>query len=688
MLRNRARPPLLPLGLATASLLVLACGRTSPGTASCVEPHLDVSTSPNIESSDDPSADALAAWIASNYAKREVRIPMRDGATLFTAIYTPTEALHAGAPRPILLKRTPYSVKPYGEDEYPSSLGPNSQLARDGYIFVYQDVRGRFMSDGEFVNMTPRRTTEGPEGVDESSDTYDTVAWLLDNVEGHNGRVGQWGISYPGFYAAAAVVEPHPALVAVSPQAPIADWWYDDFHHNGAFLLPHLFNFISSFGVPRDGHTTEWPPRFEHGTPDGFEFFTRLGPLKNANARYFEHGLPFWDAVMAHPNYDEFWRRRNLLPHLAALESVGPAVMTVGGWFDAEDLYGPLHIYAALEGADPQARNSLVMGPWFHGGWSRSAGDGLGDLSFGRETSPGYQREVERRFFAVELQHPSAAEYADCPALPEALIFETGANRWRQFEQWPPAAAEPGALWLGPEGALLDAAPRDAAANDAFISDPAHPVPFTTQVAKGMTREYMTDDQRFAAQRPDVLVYAGPVLEAPLTLAGPIEAALWVSTDQRDADWIVKLIDVFPDDAPDHDGLREGMHMGGYQMMVRSEIIRGRFRNDPAKPEPFTPGQPTQVSVPLQDVLHTFEPGHRVMIQIQSSWFPLVDKNPQAWVDSIYAAEAADFVAAEHRLWRDAEHPSVIRFATIDPGEDQTPACLPAPADEASGDQP
>jgi putative CocE/NonD family hydrolase len=642
------------------SATTLACERADMSAPPC-EPaavrELAVSLAP--AEPEDPSV-----WIAANYRKREVRIPMRDGATLFTVIYSPLEPKADALP--MLMMRTPYAVGPYGEDRFPAKLGPHPAMMRDGYIFVYQDVRGRFMSDGEFVNMTPHRASKSaPTDIDESSDTHDTIAWLLDNVEGHNGRVGQWGISYPGFYAAAGIIDAHPALVAVSPQAPIADWWYDDFHHQGAFFLPHLFNFIYGFGQAREGHVQEWPARFEHGTPDGFEFFTRLGTAANANEQHFHGKIAFWDEVMAHPNYDAFWQARNLLPHLERVTKVGPAVMTVGGWFDAEDLYGPLHIYAALERADPSARNSLVMGPWRHGGWARTNGDQLGDVSFGHATSLHYQAEVERRFFAVELGHPVAAEYEGCGTLPDAYVFDTGSNRWRQLAQWPPAS-DPTSLWLAADGKLASQTPTSRKRSfDAFVSDPARPVPFTSAIAKGMTAEYMTDDQRFAARRPDVLVYETDVLTEALTIAGPITASLWVSTDQRDADWVVKLIDVFPDDAPDHDGLREGMHMGGYQMMVRSEVMRGRFREDPSTPKPFVPNQPTQVRVPLQDVLHTFEPGHRVMIQVQSTWFPLMDRNPQAWVESIYAATEADFAVAEHRVYRDAQHASTIEFGVM-----------------------
>ncbi len=583
---------------------------------------------------------------------------MRDGVTLFTTIYAP-KAREAALP--MLMIRTPYSVAPYGEDEFPDRLGPSDAMMEDGYIYVYQDVRGRFMSGGEFVNMTPH---EGPLETSESTDTYDTVDWLLDNVDGHNGRVGQWGISYPGFYAAAGMISHHPALVAVSPQAPIADWWYDDFHHHGAFFLPHAFNFLAVFGRPRTGPTKEWGPRFDHGTEDGFQFFMELGPLENARGRYLGQHNAFWNAIVAHPNYDEFWRSRDILPHLS---DVAPAVMTVGGWFDAEDLYGPLKIYEAVERNNPDVFNMLVMGPWRHGGWSRSAGDHLGDVAFGAKTSRFYQEEVERRFFGHFLRGEGALD------LPEALVFETGSNQWRSFDEWPPSTSTSGALFLGGGGSLGQVAPNDRSARDRFVSDPEHPVPFTEDVATGMTREYMTDDQRFASRRPDVLTYQTAPLDAGVSLAGPIEAELWVTTDHQDADWIVKLIDVFPNDAKDHEFLSEGQHMSGYQMMVRSEVLRGRFRNSPERPEPFASGEPTRITVQLQDVLHRFEPGHRIMVQIQSTWFPLVDRNPQRWVDNIFLATEADFEAATHEVLREREHPSALRFSTVPPQNTTAP---------------
>lgn len=604
------------------------------------------------------SSDVLSAYVESHYDKREVQIPMRDGVELFTAIYTPKDD---SKKYPFLINRTPYSVKPYGEDKMREQLGPSPELMKDGYVFVYQDVRGTFMSEGEFTNMTPHLPDKHDKTqVDESSDTHDTIEWLLANVEGNNGRAGMWGISYPGFYAAAGMIDPHPALRAVSPQAPIADWWFDDFHHHGAFFLPHCFNFISSFGREREEPTTEWAERFDHGTPDGYAFFYELGSLANVNERYFKGEISFWNDLVAHPNYDEYWQARNLLPHL---KNTAPAIMTVGGWFDAEDLYGPLQIYRAVEAANPDVFNMLVMGPWRHGGWARTDGENLGSVAFGDKTSVFYRQQIERRFFEHFLKDEGQN------GLPEAYVFETGANRWRQFETWPPAKTQTRSLWIGAEGTLdFDRAPKAGRAFDEWVSDPARPVPFTDDVAIGMTKEYMTDDQRFASRRPDVMVYQSEVLEEDVTLAGPISAKLWVSTSAGDADFVVKLIDVFPHDTPDHEFVEPGEHMGGYQMMVRSEVMRGRFREGYEKPKPFPRNRPTPVEVPLQDVMHTFQKGHRIMVHVQSTWFPLVDRNPQKWVPNIFEADDDDFQAATHRLYRDKAHPTHLEVGVLPAG--------------------
>ncbi len=592
--------------------------------------------------------------VQRHYVKHEYMVPMRDGVRLFTAVYSPR---CRSQKCPIMLNRSPYSCRPYGEDKYRSLLGPSKRFADDRFIFVYQDVRGRFMSEGTFVNMRPH--VEGKKGqtdIDESSDTYDTIAWLLANVPNHNGRVGMYGISYPGFYASAGMIDAHPALKAVSPQAPIADWFFDDFYHHGAFFLPHAFNFFAVFGKARPEPTKEWGPEFKHGTPDGYQFFMDLGPLKNADERYFHGEIGFWNEIVEHPKYDEFWQARRLLPHL---KHVAPAVMTVGGWFDAEDLYGALNTYRAVEQQNPGIVNTLVMGPWSHGGWARTDGDKLGMARFDAKTALFYRENIELPFFDCYLKDRCGTP------LPEAYVFETGANQWRTFEEWPPANLEPRDLYLHSKGALSFEAADEGEAYDEYVSDPAKPVPFTEAIAKGMTKEYMTDDQRFAARRPDVLAHQTEVLEEDITVAGPITAELWVSTSGTDSDWVVKLIDVYPNDATDPEEMPEGKHLGGCQMMVRSEVIRGRFRDGYDRPAPFMPDQPTKVSLTLQDVLHTFAKGHRIMVQIQSTWFPLVDRNPQTYMENIFQAGEDDFVKATQRVYRSGAHASCLRFGVL-----------------------
>lgn len=605
-----------------------------------------------------------AERIRSGYTKFEYRIPMRDGVELFTSVYLPNDRSKT---YPILMRRTPYGVGPYGASRYHDDLGPNPMLADKGYIFVYQDVREKYMSGGEFLNMTPHlETKRGPRDVDESTDTWDTIEWLLEHLPNHNGRVGMWGISYPGFYTAAGMIDSHPALKAVSPQAPIADWFFDDFHHHGAFFLPHAFNFISSFGKERPEPTTERPERFEHDTPDGYQFFLDMGPLSNADEQYLKGEIELWNQLVEHPNYDEFWQQRNLLPHL---DNITAAVMTVGGWFDAEDLYGPLKIYRTVERNNPGIFNMLVMGPWVHGGWSRTDGEKLSHVEFGFKTSEYYQEHIETPFFEHFLRGDSELK------LPEAFVFETGANRWRTFEHWPPATTEERALYLDDGGTLGwqppgSGDPPDGEPYDEYVSDPDKPVPFTEVIDIGMTREYMVSDQRFAGRRPDVLVFQTEVLKEDLTLAGPIQAELWVSTSGTASDWVVKVIDVFPPDfgdgedeprVPWRDRDRTAVpekKMGNYWMMVRSEVMRGRFRNSYEQPEPFEPDRPTKVFFELQDVLHTFQRGHRIMVQIQSTWFPLVDRNPQTWVPNIFKAKEEDFQKATQRVYHSPEHPT------------------------------
>lgn len=599
------------------------------------------------------------AEVKAHYRKVEQMIPMRDGVKLFTSIYLPRDTSQK---YPMMLYRTPYSVAPYGPDLYKTSLGPSTLFQNERFIFVYQDVRGRWMSEGEYENVRPYRPRKSASrDIDESSDTYDTIDWLVKNVPNNNGRVGMWGISYPGFYVSMGAIDAHPALKAASPQAPIADWFIgDDFHHNGALFLPHTFNFFSGFGRPRPRPTTEAAPRFIHGTPDGYRFFQELGSLANVNQKYFHGGISFWNDVVNHPNYDDFWQARNIRPHL---KNIKPAVMTVGGWFDAEDLFGALKTYDSIEKQSPGISNVLVMGPWYHGGWARSDGDLLGNVTFGSKTSLYYRENVELPFFNCLLKDKCGSK------LPEALVFETGSNQWRMYEQWPPRSTESKSLFFQAGGSLsFDSAATSSSGTDKgfdeYTSDPDKPVPYINGIAIGMTREYMIDDQRFAATRPDVLVYQTPVLQESVTLAGPIIATLFVSSSGTDADYVVKLIDVFPNDTPDPNPNPTGVKMGGYQMLVRGEPMRARFRNSYEKPAAMVANQVTKVEFTMPDVNHAFLKGHRIMVQLQSTWFPLVDRNPQSFVN-IYKAKETDFQKATQRIYLSGQYRSRLTLNVV-----------------------
>ncbi|MDR3670493.1 MAG: CocE/NonD family hydrolase [Holophaga sp.] len=569
-----------------------------------------------------------APYILEHYAKQETMVPMRDGTRLFTSIYAPRDRTRR---YPFLLERTPYGVAPYGPDRVRDDLGPSPAFGMEGFIFVYQDVRGRMMSEGAAQEMAPILAHTGrPAQVDESTDTYDTVEWLLRHVPNHNGRAGQWGVSYPGFYAAAGLVDAHPAMKAVSPQGPIMDWFMgDDFHRNGALWLPHLFNYMATFGRPRARPGSE-PPPFQHGTRDGYAFFLDLGPLANADRRYFKGAIPFWNQVMAHGSYDAFWQARNLRPHL---RGVRPAVLAVGGWHDAENLFGALQLFQTLARQSPATDLRLVMGPWEHGGWAD-----------GSRPSAYFRARIELPFFLRHLKD------GPDPGLARATMFETGADHWRLLDSWPPRNLSPVNLYFETRARLGFQKPDGGF--DAYPSDPARPVPYYNGITIGMAKDYMTADQRFAGRRPDVLSYRSEPLKADLTLAGPVQADLWVSTSGTDSDWVVKLIDGFPEDLQGADA-----GLAGNQQLVRGEVMRGKFRNSFERPEPFVPGRPTEVRFSLNDVFHTFRKGHRLMVQVQSSWFPLMDRNPQVFLD-IYQAREADFQAAEERLYHSPRLPS------------------------------
>lgn len=591
------------------------------------------------------NADSL--FLHQNYYKREVMIPMRDGVQLFTSIYLPKDQTRQ---YPIMLRRTPYSCAPYGAGVFSDRI-QNMAMVRAGYIFVFQDVRGRYMSEGVFEDVRPHNPQKKTaKDVDEASDTYDTVDWLVKNLPNNNGRVGVWGISYPGFYATMAILANHPAIKAVSPQAPVTDWFIgDDFHHNGAFMLMDAFSFYSGFGKPRPEPTMQGSPGFsDWKTPDNYDFYLRAGALRNFSEKLGMKNIPFWNDLMAHPDYDAWWQARNPRPHL---KNIRPAVLTVGGLFDAEDCWGAWNLYKAIEGQNPAAAsNRIVMGPWVHGGWARTGGERLGNVVFGQKTSPYYQENIELPFFEYYLKDKGSL------ALPEASIFLTGANRWEQYTQWPPQNARPTRYFFQPDRGLGNRPPQAGNNYHEYVSDPAHPVPYTEDVHLNRTREYMCDDQRFAARRPDVVTFTTAPLSEATTVTGTVVADLWVSTTGTDADFVVKLIDVYPDTMR---GRENGVPLGGYQMLVRGEIFRGRYRNSFEKPEAFTPNTPTQVKFELPDVAHTFLPGHRIMIQVQSSWFPLADRNPQQFID-IYQARDEDFIKAMHRIYCTPEYPSSV----------------------------
>ena len=599
------------------------------------------------------------SYLESNYTKMEVNIPMRDGVTLFATVYVPRDTTQT---YPFLIKRTPYSSGPYEAGVYPTEVGPGGtdRFLEEGYIFVNQDVRGRFMSEGRFVNMTPNHPgNEMDTPVDESSDMYDTAEWLLANIHPNNGNIGLWGISYPGFYAAASIIDTHPAVKASSPQAPIGDWFIgDDFHHNGAFYLQDGFRFFHRFDHIEPTPTTARREAFDFESDNAYQFYLDLGPLKNANERYYHNEVATWDSLMQNGVYDRFWQERNIIPHM---KNVTASVMTVAGLYDAEDPYGPIQIYRSTEEKNPGINNTLVLGPWFHGGWVRSTGAFLGNVNFGEEASTYYQENIDLPFFNYYLKGKGTLN------LPEVMAYGSGTNAWRQFDAWPPLDATPVSYYLGENGGLSTAPPLTVD-SDQYVSDPANPVPYTKEKRIDRTREYMVEDQRFVSDRDDVLFYQSEVLTEDLTFAGPISVELFVESTGTDADFIVKVIDVFPDDMPEWQTKEEKYlpndAMAGYQMMVRGEVFRAKFRNSFEFPEPLVPGEVARVAYDTPDILHTFKAGHRIMVQVQSSWFPLVDRNPQTFVD-IYNADESDFQAATQTIHRSSQYPSRITMQQV-----------------------
>ena len=589
----------------------------------------------------DTTADTNAVWLAEHYTKYEHRIAMRDGVRLFTRVFVPKDDSQRW---PIMLTRTPYALKPYGVDNYTDPSGSFRTLATNRFILVTQDVRGRYGSEGEYVHVRPFNPHKGPKDTDESSDAWDTIDWLVKNVPNNNGKVGMFGISYPGFYTAMGMIDSHPALKAASPQAPVTDWFIgDDVNHNGAFFLSQNFDFFFRFAQKPEDPLHDMLKNFNFGTPDGYDFFLRMGPLSNSDAQLFKGRVPEWKEFLAHPTYDDWWKARNIRPHL---KNVRCAVMNVGGWYDAEDLFGPLEVYRWTERQNPGIKNTLVMGPWSHGMWGRLSGDKLGQVSFHAKTAEYYREKIELPFFRHYLKGDK--NYTET----EAHIFETGTHQWRKFEAWPPKQAKARSLYLRAGGALAFDPPTDEAkAFDEYVSDPAKPVPFTNDKVTDYPRAYPLEDQRFVASRTDVLVYETEPLEEDLTLAGPVKVTLHVSTTGTDSDWVVKLIDVYPGDFPNPEPNPAEVKLGGYQQLVRADVFRGKFRNSFEQPEPFEPGKVTKIEFTAPDVCHNFRRGHRVMVQVQSSWFPLVDRNPQTFVN-IPTAKAEDFRKATQRVYR------------------------------------
>jgi len=603
-------------------------------------------------------------YVRAHYTKFEFRIPMRDGKRLFTAVYVPKDA--AAGPYPFLLHRTPYDVEPYGEDQYPKQLGPSDEFEKSGYIFVYQDVRGRWMSEGEFVEMRPHiDQKKSPQDVDDSSDTYDTLEFLLKHIPNNSGKAGIWGISYPGFYTSASIIDSHPALVAASPQAPMNDLFLgDDAYHNGAFMLSANFEFYAPFFLPQDKPQTPKPTvPFDFGTPDSYKFYLQAGNIANLDKLYLKGSNWLFNDQAKHNTYDDYWQARDLERHM---KNVHCAVLVVGGWYDAEDLIGPYKTLYAINKFNPQTPTTLVEGPWVHGGWAHGDGSRLGDIEFNSKTGEYFRTNVQFPFFEHYLKGKGKE-------LPHAVVFESGTNVWRNFDAWPPKAAAAKTLYFHAGGKLSFDPPTEISGVDEYLSDPNHPVPFVGYTTDTVPQRYMVDDQRFASYRPDVLVYQTEPLEADVTIAGPISPRLKISSSGTDSDFDVKLIDVYPEDYPDpeespgpdkHILDAPPVRMGGYQELLRGEPFRAKFRNSWEKPEPLTPGKEADLNFTMPDLFHTFRRGHRIMVQVQSSWFPLTDRNPQTFTD-IPNARPEEFQKATEQLFRQKDAASGVEVLVM-----------------------
>ncbi len=601
------------------------------------------------------TAQQQSNYVKENYLKIDTTITMRDGVKLYTVIYVPKDNSKA---YPILMERTPYSSGPYGSENYMRRIGPNEELMKEQYIFVYQDVRGRYMSEGHNKEVTPYiPNKKSNKDVDESSDTYDTIDWLLKNIKDNNGRVGLYGISYPGFYATASLPGAHPAIKAVSPQAPVTDEFIgDDANHNGAFFLMDNFSFMNFFGKGRTGPVQNYGGTiFNMKTDNVYDYYLKLGPVKNTQGpEYFDHQSYIWNEYLEHDTYDQYWQSRNIRQYL---KNISVPTLVVGGWFDAEDLFGALHTFKAIDGQGGK-NNFLVMGPWTHGAWARPGWNSFGTYDFGSNTSKYFQDSLQTKFFNYYLKGEGSFDES------KATMFETGSNTWKYFSAWPPKNVSEKRFYFSQDKSLSEKKNVSKSAFDSYTSDPANPVPYTGKVMGRRNNEYMVEDQSFATGRGDVLSYTSATLKHDITIAGPITAELYVSMDGTDADFVVKVIDVVPMPSGDVH-LKQGDAINSsYQRLVRAEVMRGKFRNDYVTPQPFTPGKPTLVKINLNDVLHTFKAGHQIMVQVQSSWFPLVDRNPQKFI-RIPDADAKDFQKSTIKVYRDASHPSSIALQVL-----------------------
>ncbi len=585
--------------------------------------------------------------LSRTFRRQEVQIPMRDGVKLYTDIYIPKKSRER---LPFLFTRTPYGAT--------NNKGLNTQLTGsykdfvpDGYIFVFQDIRGRYKSEGQFVMFRVPRDKNDPKAIDESTDTNDTISWLIEHIPNNNGRVGVLGISYGGLLTVMAMMDPHPALKAVSEQASPADQFLgDDFHHNGAFRLSYGMEYSA---MMETGNTNF---HFQFDKHDTFEWYLALGALANFNTNYGHGKLPTWNDFTAHPNYDEFWQKQAVPPYLDA-----PKVpnLNVAGWWDQEDFYGPMKIYETLEKKDTNHLNYVIAGPWNHGGWSRGDGRKLGEIDFDSNTSEYFRQKVQAPWFAYWLKDKGTLQQ------PEALMFQTGSNRWESYDQWPPLnRTTDRPLYFQRDGKASFAKPEGEEQFDSYVSDPAHPVPYRQRPMSptypgGGWPTWLVEDQRFVHMRPDVLSWETGTLQEDMTVAGDIVAHLFAATSGTDSDWIVKLIDVYPEDNP------KDPKMGGYQLMIADEVFRARFRESFEHPKAVVPNEVTEYAVDLHTNDHAFLKGHKIMVQVQSTWFPVIDRNPQRFVENIWTATEADYKAATQRVYRSGRYPSNVTLPVL-----------------------